>query len=165
MPVDFVALFRVLDAAHCRFVVVGGLALVLHGIDRLTADVDLVFDLTADTAADALQALESSGYRPLAPVPAVQLADPARRAEWAQQRGMQVFSLWDSTSTRPTVDLFLEPPIPFDDLWGDAMPVALAGVQVRVASIPHLIAMKSATGRPRDLADVELLRARLGGVR
>ena len=44
MPTDFIGLFAILAAARVRFVLVGGLALVLHGLDRLTADVDLVIE-------------------------------------------------------------------------------------------------------------------------
>jgi hypothetical protein len=34
MPVDFIGLFSLLVAAHVRFVVVDGLAVLLHGLDR-----------------------------------------------------------------------------------------------------------------------------------
>jgi len=60
MPVDFIGLFSLLVAARVQFVVVGGLALLLHGIDRLTADVDLVIDLSTDTTADTVRALTAS---------------------------------------------------------------------------------------------------------
>jgi hypothetical protein len=40
MPTDFIGLFTLLASSRVRFVVVGGLALLLHGLDRLTADVD-----------------------------------------------------------------------------------------------------------------------------
>ena len=56
MPTDFIGLFAMLAAAKVRFVLVGGLALVLHGLDRLTADVDLVIDLSGDSARAAVEA-------------------------------------------------------------------------------------------------------------
>jgi predicted nucleotidyltransferase len=56
MPTDFIGLFAMLAAAKVRFVLVGGLALVLHGLDRLTADVDLVIDLSVDSARAAAEA-------------------------------------------------------------------------------------------------------------
>jgi hypothetical protein len=68
MPTDFIGPFAILAAARIRFVLVGGLARVLHGLDRLTADLDLVIDLSADSAQAAVQALTVAGYRPLAPV-------------------------------------------------------------------------------------------------
>ena len=163
MPTDFIGLFAVLAAARLRFVIVDGLALVLHGLDRLTAAVDLVIDLSADSVKDAVRALTATGYRPLAPVDALALADPSQRREWQTTRNMQVFSFWDSTNARPTVDVMLAPQVPFEELWLDARVVSIGGYDVRIASIPHLIRMKEAAGRVQDLADVERLRARLKG--
>lgn len=39
MPVDFLGLFSALNRDGVRYVLVGGLAAVLHGVDRITADV------------------------------------------------------------------------------------------------------------------------------
>lgn len=158
MPTDFIGLFALLAAARVRFVLVGGLALVLHGLDRLTADVDLVIDLTAESAKAAVEALTAVGYRPLAPVDPMALADLEQRREWQSTRNMQVFSFWDSSNTRPTVDIMLSPEVPFDELWTAAATMIIGGHEVRVASIEHLIRMKTAAGRPQDLADIERLR-------
>ena len=163
MPTDFIGLFAILAAARIRFVLVGGLALVLHGLDRLTADVDLVIDLSTESARAAVEALTAAGYRPLAPVDPVALADPLQRREWQTVRNMQVFSFWDSTNTRPTVDVMLESPIPFEDLWAAASAVNVAGHEIRVASIQHLVRMKAAAGRAQDLVDIERLQAKLEG--
>ena len=165
MPTDFIGLFAILAAARIRFVLVGGLALVLHGLDRLTADVDLVIDLSTESARAAVRALTAAGYRPLAPVDPIALADPAQRKEWQAVRNMQVFSFWDSTNARPTVDIMLESAVPFEDLWAAASVMNIGGHEVRVASIEHLIRMKTATGRAQDLTDIERLRAKLGASR
>jgi hypothetical protein len=106
MPTDFIGLFAVLAAARIRFVVVGGLAVLLHGVDRLTADVDLVIDFSTAAVQDAVTALTAAGYRPMAPVDPLSLADPGQRREWQALRHMQVFSFWDRTNTRPTVDIW-----------------------------------------------------------
>lgn len=161
MPTDFIGLFAVLGAARIRFVIVGGLALVLHGLDRLTADVDVVIDLSAESVRDAVRALTESGYRPLAPVDPLALADPEQRRQWQTTRNMRVFSFWDSSNARPTVDVMLEPSIPFEALWAEASLVNLGSHEIRIASIEHLIQMKEAAGRTQDLADIEQLRARL----
>ena len=161
MPTDFIGLFAVLTAARIRFVIVGDLALVLHGLDRLTADVDLAVDLSTDAAKDVVRALTDGGYRAIAPVDPMSLADPNLRREWQATRGMKVFSFWDTTNTRPTVDVMLSPVVPFEDLWSDATTARIGGVEVRIASISHLIQMKQEAGRPQDLADIERLRAKL----
>jgi hypothetical protein len=159
MPTDFIGLFAVLTAARVRYVLVGGLALVLHGLDRLTADVDLVIDLSAESALSAVQALTAAGFRPLPPVDPIALADPEQRRQWQALRHMQVFSFWDSTNTRPTVDIMLALVVPFDEIWAAASVMHIGGQEVCVASIEHLIRMKLAAGRPQDLADIERLRA------
>jgi len=163
MPTDFIGLFSVLAAARVRYVLVGGLALVLHGLDRLTADVELVIDLSAVSAQPAVDSLVAAGYRPLAPVDPRALADPEQRREWQSVRNMQVFSFWDSSNTRPTADIMLAPAVPFEDLWTAARVMSLGGHEVRVASLEHLIRMNAAAGRPQDLADIERLRAMLKG--
>jgi hypothetical protein len=160
MPTDFIGLFTLLAAARIRFVVVGGLALLLHGLDRLTADVDLAIDLSTDAALEAVRALTQGGYRAMAPVNPESLANPELRREWQTTRNMTVFSFWDTTNTRPTVDVMLAPVVSFDDLWADAVLTRIGGVEVRIASVQHLIRMKEAAGRPQDVADLERLRAK-----
>jgi hypothetical protein len=158
VPVDFISLFAVLAATRIRFVVVGGLAMLLQGVDRLTADADLVVDLAADELADAIRALTASGYRPLAPVDPLALLDAATRADWQRSKGMTVFSFWDSTHTRPTVDVLLESPVPFEELWGRADIIKIGSTDVRVAARDDLIRLKEISGRERDQADIEALR-------
>lgn len=158
MPVDFLSLFTVLAATGMRFVVVGGLAMVLHGIDRLTADADLVVDLTADELPAAISALLAAGYRPLAPVDAHALTNAETRANWIATKGMRVFSFWDTTHTRPTVDILIDSPVPFDELWTNATMTQIGSLQIAIASPPDLIRLKQETGRDRDAADIEKLK-------
>lgn len=151
-------------SARVPYVVVGGLALLLHGIDRVTADVDLVTDRAADATRDLINALTAAGYRPVAPVDPALLADASIRDQWRTQPNMEVFSLWDTTNRGPTLDVLLSSPVPFTDLHRDALTVTLDGVPVTVASVAHLITMKEHTARPRDLEDVQRLRVLQSGV-
>lgn len=52
----FGPIFRALNEAEVRYVIVGGLATVLHGHTRLTLDIDLVVDLEPSEAKKAIQA-------------------------------------------------------------------------------------------------------------
>ena len=83
----YLPLFKALNDAGVKYVVVGGLATVLHGYARLTMDVDLFVDLAPDEAALAMRTLESLGFKPRVPVPAEQFADAAKRKEWIEQKG------------------------------------------------------------------------------
>jgi hypothetical protein len=158
MPTDFMSLFETLERSGARFVVVGGLAALLHGVGRTTTDVDICLDFAIDSAGPAIDSLTRSGYRPAAPVNPRDLADPISRTSWQRDNSMVVFSLWDSNNRRPTLDIMLEPTVPFSELWRDAVQVPLYGTSLRVASIPHLIQLKQHSSRPQDLADIEALR-------
>jgi hypothetical protein len=151
--------FRALHGAGVRYVVVGGTAVVLQGHARLTLDLDLVVDLSPDQAAAAMRALTGMGLRPRLPVDPESFADPTTRNSWVEQRNLLVFSLFDPDEPRREVDLFATEPLPFDELYDDASTFTVGGVDVRVASRRHLIAMKREAGRPRDLDDIAVLES------
>lgn len=153
------SILRALEENDTRFVVVGGLAVVMHGHARLTADVDIVVDLAPGEAIKPIAALTRLGMVPRAPVEARDFADPAMRRLWMDEKGMRVFSMWDPRAPLREVDVFVESPIAFEDLWARSLAVMMAGRRVRVASIPDLITMKQLAGRPKDLEDIAALTA------
>lgn len=155
----FEPLFNELNTAGIRYVVVGGLAVVLHGHARLTADVDLVIDLDPGPARQAIDALVRLGLEPRAPVNPMDFADAEIRGQWIRDRGMQVFSMFDRDNPLRSVDLFVDHPIPFEELWERSETAALAATTVRIASIPDLIELKQLAGRPQDRDDIAHLKS------
>lgn len=149
--------FRALDDAGVRYVVVGGVAVVLRGHARLTVDVDLVLDLAHDNALRAVDALLGCGLMPRLPVDAHEFADEATRRDWIENRNLMVFSFFDPTDQLRVIDVFAESPLPFEELFADAESIQLEDGRVRVASVRHLIQMKRAAGRPKDLEDIAAL--------
>jgi hypothetical protein len=150
-------IFAALERADVRYLVVGGVAVVLHGHPRFTADLDLVLALDATNVRAAIAALSALGYRPRAPVRAEDLADPNQRADWIHNKGMIVFSLASPDHPTTEVDLFVEEPFPFEDAYRRATWTDLGTTRVPVASLSDLIQMKRSAGRPRDLEDVRVL--------
>ena len=152
------AILQALNAANVRYLVVGGLAVVAHGYLRYTADVDLVLDPDPESRRRAITALEGLGYRPRAPVPFEDFADPAKRTAWQRDKGMTVFSIYSAAHSATEVDLFLESPFVFAEAYADAFREEIRpGVTATFVSRPRLIAMKRAAGRPVDLSDVQKL--------
>ena len=153
---------RVLDSlnrADVRYLVVGGVAVVLHGYLRATADLDLVVQLEPDNVKRAVQALGESGWKPRAPVAAESLADPQTRRSWITEKGMRVFSLWNPNVPTLEVDLFVDEPFDFDTVYARSVKVKLDVTETRIIALDDLIALKQQAGRHQDLADVEALRA------
>ena len=151
-----------LNSEGVRYLVVGGVAVVLHGHLRTTADLDLVLALTPENVRRAIIALERLGFRPRAPVPAMDFVDPDKRAVWLRDKGLTAFSLWSEQIAGIEVDLFVEEPFDFEQAYVRAVRVNLDTTWTIVASLDDLIALKRASGRPLDLADVEALEAIAG---
>ncbi len=158
MPI-FDPVFSALNKAGVRYVVVGGLAVVLHGYARLTADVDIVLDLEPAQTKKAMRALKKLGLKARAPVDPEAFADPVQRESWVINKGMTVFSLYSPENPLLSLDLFVRDPIPFKRLWSRSEKIDLGGAWVRIASIDDLIAMKKIAARPQDFSDIEALRA------
>ncbi|MBI2898430.1 MAG: hypothetical protein HYY06_33070 [Deltaproteobacteria bacterium] len=74
----FEPVVRALNEDRVRYVAVGGLAVVLHGHARLTADLDIIVDLSPDEASRAMACLTRVGMRPRAALRCIQQARGAR---------------------------------------------------------------------------------------
>ena len=148
-----------LNAADVRYLVVGGVAVVLHGHLRTTADLDLVVSLEPANARRAIEALVGLGYRPRAPVAAERFADAAERAAWIAEKGLTVFSLWSDRLPSLEVDLFVREPFDFGQAWERRVTVSLDTTTATVVGIQDLLALKREARRPQDLADIAALEA------
>src|SRR5437773_11174031 len=95
-----------LNAAHVRYLIAGGVAVVLHGHLRATADLDLIVQLTPENALDAVRAPETLGFRPIAPVPASMLADAEARRARVEDKGRTALGLWRDRFPALVVDPF-----------------------------------------------------------
>jgi len=66
MAIFYEDVLRALDAASIRFVVVGGVAVILHGVPRSTADLDLVIDLEEGNVRRFIGVMAQLGFVPRA---------------------------------------------------------------------------------------------------
>lgn len=146
-----------LEGAGVRYLVVGGVAVVLHGYLRTTLDLDLVLELERGNLERALKALADLGLCPQAPVPLSSFADPEIRESWLREKNMTVFSLWHPDRPGFAVDLFVREPFDFEAVYGRALRVQLQGVRATVVSRDDLMKMKRAAGRARDMEDIAAL--------
>jgi nucleotidyltransferase AbiEii toxin of type IV toxin-antitoxin system len=150
---DAKRLLRALLDGGVDFVVIGGVAAVLHGSARATFDLDVCFASNADN----LEALGSTLVGLHAQLRGVSEAVPFA-PDAAALRRIEGLTL---TTTAGDLDVLRAPSgAPrYDVLRGHADRFDVGGFEVRVASVEDLIAMKTAAGRPKDLGDVEELEA------
>jgi nucleotidyltransferase AbiEii toxin of type IV toxin-antitoxin system len=151
--------FRSLQQNNIRYAVAGGVALVLHGVVRFTADLDLIVDLEQENLGRFVQAMTELGYRPRNPVNAEEFLDPVIRERWKRERSMEVFSFVDPSQPMTLVDVFIEAKIPFQEVMREIVQMEARGIMIPVVSLRHLKRLKKAAGRPQDLADIEAIEA------
>lgn len=156
------SVLEALNEADVRYLVVGGVAVVLHGHLRTTADLDLVVQLTRDNVLRAIDALRTLDYRPRAPVDPRSLAEPEIRRCWIEEKNLMVFSMWSPSHPSLEVDLFVEEPFPFDEVYTRCLRVPLERIEATVIALDDLLALKRRAGRPRDVEDVGALESLRG---
>lgn len=148
-----VRLLERLAASGADFVVVGGFAAVAHGSTRLTNDLDISYSTEAANLEALGRALVDLRGR-LRGVP----DDVPFVPDGRTLRHTRVATL--DTDEGP-LDLLAEPAgaPEYSALRRRAERLDLSGVEVLVASIDDLMAMKRAAGRPKDTLDLEELEA------
>lgn len=146
-----------LQRHEVRFLLVGGMAVVAHGVGRMTYDIDLVIQLTPDNVRRTFETLTQLGFRPRIPISVDEFSNPQNREKWAREKGMIVLN-WFSEKEEPcAIDLFIREPFPFDVTFAKAVPSAVNGIPFRYVDLQTLIQMKREAGRPVDLGDVRQL--------
>jgi predicted nucleotidyltransferase len=152
------AVVRALNEAKVRYLIVGGVAVNVHGYVRLTMDLDLVIQLKPENIEAAWEAMERIGYRARIPVSGKDFADEKKRELWRKEKGMLVLQFWSDEHRRTQVDVFVREPFDFDREHATAPDHAIVpGVVAKVVGWDTLIKMKKEAGRLKDLADLEML--------
>jgi hypothetical protein len=154
-----VEILSALNDHQVDFVVAGGVAMVLHGVERTTLDLDIAVSLEPDNLRRFLEAMRHLRLVPRAPVPAEIILDRESIAALIREKNALVFTFWSPQEPYRQIDLFLTQENSFDDLIADAYLLEIRARVIRVASRRKLIEMKG-RGRPvrgKDTSDIRAL--------
>lgn len=143
MNQDFLDLLRAFAAHDVRFLVVGAYALGVHGRPRATGDLDVWVEAAPDNAARVMLALAAFGA-PLAEVSAADFARPGI-----------VFQMGLPPAR---IDVLTEiTGVTFAEAWSSRVRAPFGPLDVEVIGRDAFIKNKRATGRAKDLGDIESL--------
>jgi hypothetical protein len=141
MNQDFVDLLRAFNAANVRFLVVGAYALALYGRPRATGDLDVWIDATPENATRVMQALAAFG----APLTDVTVEDFSREGV--------VFQIGVPPGR---IDILTQlTGLAFDEAWPGRLRRPFGDVDVDFIGREAFLRNKRATGRPKDLGDID----------
>jgi hypothetical protein len=153
----YLELLKALEENRIHYVIVGGLAVILHGFARMSIDLDLAVSLDASNVRHFLNVVKELGYRSRLPVPLEDFADPEKRKIWIEQKNMLVFSLVHEKRVQELIDVFVQDIVPFEELYVRHVSISLGSIRAKVASIQDLKKMKQLAGRPQDIQDIAAL--------
>ncbi len=143
LPPDFSAFLRSLNDACAEYLLVGGYAVGFHGYVRATADMDVWVRRSPDNARRVMAAVRALGFDVPALTDALFL-DPDRLVRMGQPP-MRVEVLTSISG------------VDFDTAWASRVETEWDGVPVFILGLADLRANKRASGRYKDLADLDAL--------
>ena len=147
MEPSFERLLALLGDGGVKFVVVGGVAVTLHGYVRLTEDLDVLVDPSPRNIGALLSALANWGEgfaRELSPDDFPDEEGAVRVVEETERCQIDIFTRMSG--------------LRYPDLIKDAATFPLRGHLIRFASIDVLIRLKETSFREKDRIDVIALR-------
>jgi len=130
-----------LNRAKAKYLVIGGVACILHGYARATEDIDILIERTEPNAARVLKALAGLGY--------------GFAREWTASELLKrpITVIGDD----PPVDVFTVAwRVKYEQAAPRATTVDVSGVRIPLIALDDLIETKR-TGRLQDAADIEAL--------
>lgn len=143
--------------------VAGGIAVNLYGIERATADIDIVLRLDKENISRFVEVAKKLGLKPKLPVKLDDFIDTDKRKEWIEDKGMTVFSLYDSKNPFFLLDIFVEMPFDFAEVYKQRKRIMFEDIVIPVIPIEKLIEMKEKSDRPQDKADIYYLKKIMEG--
>ena len=158
MTGGFLEILNELHDSGVDFVIVGGVAVVLHGGSRVTFDLDIVPSLAPESWQAAVDLLWSLGARPRIPEPLERIRDVEQGRRWRLDKNMLALN-FHTQDGRSEVDPLVAESDAFEPLRQRAAEVTVEHRTFLVASLDDLIDMKQRAGRPQDLLDLDELRS------
>ena len=134
--------FRSFQRHDVKYVVIGGIAAILHGVPRATFDLDILIEAAPENAQRLLEALLDAGLGTAA------LTSP----QDVLANEITIFK------DRVRVDVQTSTPgLRFAEAWSRRKTVTYQGQEFFILSKEDLVRSKRAAGRPVDMEDVRLL--------
>lgn len=146
LPDDFREFLKLLNVRRVKYLLIGGYAVAHYGYIRTTADMDVWIERSEANASRMVKALIDFGYDVEGLQPALFLSERS-----VVRMGVSPLRLEILTSISG---------VSFAECYRRGRRIRVRGLQVKVIAYQDLITNKRASGRLKDLADIEGLEER-----
>lgn len=148
---DYGDIFSALNKRKIRYLVVGGLAVNLYGVSRMTIDLDLLISLDENNKSEFYKIMRQLKFKTKKP----ELAKKLMTTDYKPERIKVVTFFRDEFEL---IDVFLQPPVDFEEAYAQKKMFNIDNINIPVISFDMLIKMKEQSDRERDLRDIGCLR-------
>ena len=153
----YLDLLKALFKNNIKYLIVGGVAVNLHGVPRATFDFDLVISTDRENILSLLKVLGEGEYIPTLPEDPIHLADPEKVAYWIKEKNVIAFSFYNEKHSHQVVDIIIKHPLDFQEAFQRKVIKSIDDFKLYLASIDDIIHMKRESARPKDMKDIEFL--------
>lgn len=155
---DYIQLFTRLYQQKVSYLICGGLAVNIYGIPRMTADIDLLVDLTAENIEKFDTVMKSLNYQPVLPIKIQSVVDENDRKEMIKSKNLIAFSFFNPANNIMNVDVLIDTPFQFNELWKNKVTRKAGETELYLVSVNDLIKMKEYANRVQDKQDIIFLK-------
>ena len=146
--VSYEILFRELHDQNIEYMIVGGIAVNLHGYPRFTNDLDILLALDKDNIKKLSKIMQSLDYEPRLPVSIEVLEDEDTVKSFIEEKGMTAYSYIHKHQPQFNVDILVAESQDYANFTKEKMPASIWDIEVPVVCIDDLIAMKKIVNPP-----------------
>ena len=148
-----------LSREEVKFIICGGVAAVLHGVERMTLDLDISIDMEMANVLKFLSVVNRLQLVPRAPIPGETLLDPEKVRVLIQEKNARVFTFTDNEKPWRQIDVFLTDDHAYHRILSDTMIMEIGGYKMLIVTKERLIQMKKAVKpvREKDIHDIQVL--------
>ena len=137
-------IYRALNRHRIRYLVIGGVAVNLYGLHRMTRDLDLMIDISENNLEKFIKVIEKLGYQ-----------TNIAKSQWNKLNAV-AFKSKDDEFDR--IDIFLRNPLDFDSAYKRRKVFKAGNISISCISLEDLLKLKSKADRVRDWIDVGSLK-------
>lgn len=154
----FENIFRALNDAKIRYLVVGGVAVNIYGYSRFTGDIDILLLFEKENLEKMDKVMNKLGYKTRLPVSIKDLQDHKQVKKWLREKNMTAFSFFPPSENPLMIDIIVEESLKFKKVEKNKAVRKFDNISIPVIAIDNLIKMKKKVGRLKDLEDINALK-------
>jgi len=149
-----------------KFIICGGVAMVLQGGERMTMDLDLSVDLSEENLRRFLETMEKLNLTPRVPVPPDAILSPQKREMMIKEKNALVFTFIDTKNPYRQVDMFMTDHLSYEKLKNKVEIIPIGDYNIEVLTKEALLELKKSIDPPRDkdIFDIQTLKRLLNKV-